>query len=110
MPVRTMSSEQARTQWRTLLDLASQSGVDIVIERHGVATAAIISYETYQAIQPALAEMRVGLSGQQRGQKMAAVLEQLAHLPERLSIRDPVAWQIRERKDRALPDRDMNDY
>ena len=49
-----MSSEQARTEWRRLLDLASQGNVDIVIERHGKATAAVISYETYQALQPAL--------------------------------------------------------
>ena len=62
MALRTMSSEQARTQWRTLLDLASREGVDIVIERHGKATAAVISYETYQALQPALTEMRSSAS------------------------------------------------
>jgi PHD/YefM family antitoxin component YafN of YafNO toxin-antitoxin module len=45
---------------RTLLDLASQGGIDIVIERHGKATAALISYETYQALQPALTEIRTG--------------------------------------------------
>jgi PHD/YefM family antitoxin component YafN of YafNO toxin-antitoxin module len=106
MTLRTMSSEQARTEWRTLLDLASEVGVDVVIERHGKATAAIISYETYRAIQPALAELRTNASVRQRGQKMAAVLEQLAQLPERTAIADPVAWQIRQREDRTLPDRD----
>ena len=42
MTVRTMSSEQARTEWRTLLDLASQGGVDVVIEQHGKAAAAVL--------------------------------------------------------------------
>ena len=106
MALRTMSSEQARTEWRTLLDLASQGGVDIVIERHGKATAAVISYETYQALQPALTEIRTGASAQQRGQQMATVLEKLAQLPERTPIADPVIWQIQQRQDRALPGRD----
>ena len=106
MTLRTVSSEQARTEWRALLDLASQGGVDIVIERHGKATAAVISYETYQALQPALAELRTGASAQQRGQSTAAVLEKLAQLPERTRIADPTAWQIQQRVDRPLPGRD----
>jgi PHD/YefM family antitoxin component YafN of YafNO toxin-antitoxin module len=106
MTLRTMSSERARTEWRKLLDLASQGGVDIVIERHGKATAAVISYETYQALQPALSEIRTDASAQQRGQQMATVLEKLAQLPERSTIADPVMWQIQQRQDRALPGRD----
>jgi PHD/YefM family antitoxin component YafN of YafNO toxin-antitoxin module len=106
MTLRTMSSERARTEWRKLLDLASQGGVDIVIERHGKATAAVISYETYQALQPALSEIRTDASAQQRGQQMATVLEKLAQLPERSTIADPVMWQIQQRQDRALPRRD----
>ena len=107
MTLHTISSEQARTRWRTLLDLASQEGVDVVIERHGKATAAVISYETYQAIQPALAEWRASTSARQRGQQMAAVLNELAQLPERTLIADPVAWQREQRQDRALPGRDI---
>jgi len=106
MTLQTISSEQARTRWRTLLDLASQEDVDIVIERHGKATAVVISYEIYQAIQPALAETRANVSAKQRGQKMAAVLEELAQLPESSPIQDPVAWQREQRRDRALPGRE----
>jgi prevent-host-death family protein len=106
MKRRTMSSEHARTEWRALLDLASQGGVDIVIERHGKATAAVISYEMYQALQPALADLRAGASARRRGQEMAAVLEELAQLPERTMMADATAWQSQERHDRALPGRD----
>jgi PHD/YefM family antitoxin component YafN of YafNO toxin-antitoxin module len=106
MTLRTMSSEQARTEWRRLLDLASQGDVDIIIKRHGKATAAVISYETYQALQPALIEFRTDASAQQRGQQMANLLEKLAQLPRRTAIADPVMWQIQQREDRALPGRD----
>ena len=106
MTRRTMSSEQARTDWRTLLDLASHGGIDIVIERHGKAMAAVISYEAYQALQPALAELRAGASAQERGRRIAAVLEKLAQLQERTMIADPSAWQREQRQDRSLPGRD----
>ncbi|MCL7455120.1 MAG: type II toxin-antitoxin system Phd/YefM family antitoxin [Anaerolineae bacterium] len=106
MTLRTISSEQARTEWRTLLDLASQGGVDIVIERHGKATAAVISYETYRALQPALAELRTGISTQQQAQRLAAILEKLAQLQERTTVVDPSAWQRQQRQDRSLTGRD----
>ena len=92
MTVRPMSSEQARTEWRALLDLASQGGVDVVIERHGKATAAVISYETFRTIKTALAEIRSGAPAQLQGQHMASVLEQLAQLPDRTAVADPVLW------------------
>jgi prevent-host-death family protein len=105
MTLRTVSSEQARVEWRTILDLASQGEVDIVIERHGKATAAVISYEMYQALQPVLSEIRSGAWAQQRGKQMAAVLEQLAQLQPRSEIAEPTAWQSEQRRDRALPGR-----
>jgi prevent-host-death family protein len=106
MTIRKMSSEQARTEWRTLLDLASQGSVDIVIERHGKPTAAVINYETYRSIQSALAEARSGVPAKQRGKRMASLLEQLAKLPEPTEISDPLAWQTGQRQDRPLPGRD----
>ena len=106
MTLRTMSSEQARTEWRNLLDLASQGDIDIVIERHGKATAAVISYETYRAIQATLAEIRASASAQERGQQMATVLQELAESPEPVAIADALDWQIRERRERALPGRE----
>ena len=106
MKVRTMSSEQARTKWRALLDTASQEDVDIVIERHGKATVAVIGYETYLALKSALAELRLETPAKQKGQQMAQLLEQLAQLPERTSIPDPLRWQIEQRQDHPLPGRD----
>jgi prevent-host-death family protein len=106
MTLHTMSSEQARTQWRTLLDLASQDEVDVVIERHGKATAAVIGYKTYQAIQSTLEEIRASASTQKRGLQMAAALEELAELPEPIDIKDAVVWQVETRQDRALIGRD----
>jgi prevent-host-death family protein len=105
MNIRIMNSEQARTNWRTLLDLASQEDTDVVIERHGKPTAAVIGYETYQALQSVLEAMRTqGI--QSRGQRMANMLEQLADLPAFTDISDPVSWQRAERTERPLPHRD----
>ena len=106
MNVQKMSSEQARTEWRRLLDLASQEDVDVVIERHGKAIATVISYQAYRAIQSTLAEIRSGGAAKQRGLQMADILEQLAHLPERRKISHPLKWQIEERQDRPLPGRE----
>jgi prevent-host-death family protein len=106
MTLRTMSSEQARTEWRNLLDLASRGDTDIVIERHGKATAAVIGYETYRAIQGTLAELRASASAQERGRQMAAILQELAELPESIAIEDAVEWQIEQRRDRCLPGRE----
>lgn len=105
MNVRIMNSEQARTQWRTLLDLASLEETDVVIERHGKPTAAVIGYETYQALQSVLEAMRTA-DLQSRGQRMAAVLEQLANLPAFADVEDAVSWQREQRADRSLPQRD----
>ena len=108
MTTRTMSSEKARIAWRTLLDLASLGNTDVVIERHGVPTAVLISYETYQQIKPALKDVREGLAAAQRGKRMASLLEEISRLPERSQIKDPVAWQIRQRQERYLADRDKD--
>jgi prevent-host-death family protein len=101
-----MSSEQARTKWRNLLDLASRGGVDVVIERHGKATAAVISYEEYVAIRSALSRLRAGAPARRRGQQMATILDRLAQMPERQHISDPVAWQQKQREERPLAGRD----
>jgi prevent-host-death family protein len=58
MPTQIMKSEEARTHWRDLLDMASAGDTDIVIERHGKPTAAVVSYERYAEVQAILEELR----------------------------------------------------
>lgn len=42
----------------------------------------------------------------QQGQKMAAILEQLAAIHALHDITDPVTWERETRQDRSLPDRE----
>lgn len=108
MSTRTISSEKARTEWRALLDDASKGEADVVIERHGKPTAVVISYATYEALRPALAELRTGSPASHRGQRMADALAQLAQAPERMAVPDPIAWQREQRRERTQPGRDCS--
>jgi prevent-host-death family protein len=58
MSVQVMKSDEARTHWRDLLDLASVGEVDIVIERHGKPTATVVNYEQYLQAKEILEELR----------------------------------------------------
>jgi prevent-host-death family protein len=58
MTVQTFTSDHARSNWRDLLDLAATGETDVVIERHGKPTAALIGFEAYQAMQVLLDELR----------------------------------------------------
>ena len=53
----TLPSDKARAKWRDVLDSAGR-GEDIVVERYGKPTVAIIAYDDYLAIQETLADMR----------------------------------------------------
>lgn len=57
MSTKVMSSDRARTHWREVLDNAS-SGEDVVIERYGKRTAAVIAYEDFEALQEELEDLR----------------------------------------------------
>jgi PHD/YefM family antitoxin component YafN of YafNO toxin-antitoxin module len=58
MSVQVMKSEEARINWRDVLDLTSAGNTDVVIERYGKPTSAVISYAHYQVIQSLLDEIR----------------------------------------------------
>lgn len=45
------------------------------------------------------------IEGESQGQRMAAALEQLAQLPSRTTIADPVTWERQMRQERTLPGR-----
>ena len=51
MTLKTLSSEEARTNLRDVMDEVMTGESEIVIERHGKPTVAVISYREYVRIQ-----------------------------------------------------------
>lgn len=51
MTVKIVSSEDARTHLRDVLDEVNAGEAEVVIERHGKPTVAVISYKEYQRVQ-----------------------------------------------------------
>ncbi|MDQ3248169.1 MAG: type II toxin-antitoxin system Phd/YefM family antitoxin [Chloroflexota bacterium] len=62
MPVKTLSSEDARTHLRDVMDEVTRGEAEIVIERHGKPTVVVISYKEYQRIQHERAKRRAKLA------------------------------------------------
>ena len=58
MPLQTLSTHQARSKWRDLVDAAHAGQADIVIARYGKPMAVLIPYEDYQALAEELEELR----------------------------------------------------
>ena len=58
MPARTMSSDEARSNWRRLLESALTGDNDTVIERYGQPIAALIPYADYIAVLETLEDLR----------------------------------------------------
>lgn len=58
MPITTIGSREARQKWRDLLDEVYAGATDIVVERNGKPTAALIPYEDYLAVAEALDNLR----------------------------------------------------
>ena len=60
MPVMVWDSNRARKQWRDILDTTASGDVDVVVERYGKPTVAVIAYDDYMAIQDYLDDLRAG--------------------------------------------------
>lgn len=58
MTITTIQSRQARTQWRSLLDVVQAGDADVMIVRNGKAVAVLIPVEDYQGLQEALDDLR----------------------------------------------------
>ncbi len=58
MTIQTLDSNQARLQWRAVLDTARAGQVDTVIERYGEPTAVVIPYPDYAELLEDLADLR----------------------------------------------------
>lgn len=57
MAVKVYSSDKARAKWRDVLDTAV-TGQDIVIERYGKPTVAVIAYEDFVELNELLQDLR----------------------------------------------------
>jgi prevent-host-death family protein len=57
MSAQILDSNQARLKWRDVLDAAG-AGDDVIVERYGKPTAAVIPYEDYQAVLEELDDLR----------------------------------------------------
>lgn len=55
--VKVLSSDEARTHWRDIMDV-SLGGGDVVVERYGRPVVAVIPYEDYEALVDALDDLR----------------------------------------------------
>lgn len=53
-----ISSREARTKWRTVLDTVDRGAADVVIERYGKPIATLIPYADYEALSEYLEELR----------------------------------------------------
>jgi prevent-host-death family protein len=58
MAVEKVSSREARSNWRDLLDKIMTRTTDIVIERNGQLIAALIPIEDYEALKEELEHLR----------------------------------------------------
>jgi prevent-host-death family protein len=57
MPSRVLSSDEARTRWRHIMDAAT-AGEDVVVERYGKPTVAVIPYADYLELLDQLEDLR----------------------------------------------------
>jgi prevent-host-death family protein len=58
MTILTIDSNQARANWRDLLDAAVTEDTDVIITRYNKPVVAVVSYEDYVAMQVELQRHR----------------------------------------------------
>ncbi|HML21313.1 MAG TPA: type II toxin-antitoxin system Phd/YefM family antitoxin [Aggregatilinea sp.] len=58
MTTETISSRDARSKWRDVLDKVFSRTADVVIERNGQPVAVLIPVEDYEALQGELDDLR----------------------------------------------------
>ena len=59
MVAKTISSKEARSRWRDLLDAVSGRKEAVVISRNKKPIVAMIPFEDYEALQEQIEEMRI---------------------------------------------------
>jgi prevent-host-death family protein len=58
MGIKTVDSNEARNNWRAMLDMALSQEVDVVITRYNKPVVTILDYEDYLSIREELAKKR----------------------------------------------------
>jgi len=48
---KTLSSNEAKQQWGSVMSAVSNDGAEVIIESHGKPKAVVISYDEYQGLQ-----------------------------------------------------------
>jgi prevent-host-death family protein len=71
MGVKTVDSNQARNNWREMLDTALSQEVDVVITRYNKPVVTILDYEDYLSIREELAKKRALRQAQRQLQEEA---------------------------------------
>lgn len=96
MSIKTIDSNQARNNWRELIDMTQNTNVDVVITRYNKPVATLLDYEDYLSIREELAKQRT-LRQDQRQHQEEALTTMLAS--ERILAREwntpeeDAAWQ-----------------
>jgi len=71
MTVQTLDSNQARNNWREMLDTVLMKDVDVVITRYNKPLVTVVAYEDYLAVQDELIRQRTERKARQQIQNEA---------------------------------------
>jgi prevent-host-death family protein len=76
MAVKTVDSNQARNNWREMLDAVMAQDVDVVVTRYNKPVVTMVSYEDYLSVQDELVKRRAERKTQQQieGETLATML------------------------------------
>lgn len=76
MTVRTLDSNQARNNWREMLDAVLSDDTDIVITRYDKPLVTVVAYEDYLAVRDELKKQRAARRARQRlhGEALATMI------------------------------------
>jgi len=76
MAVRILDSNQARNNWREMLDTVLSNDTDVVITRYDKPLVTVVAYEDYLAVQNELMKQRAARKARQRqqGEALATML------------------------------------
>lgn len=61
MSTQMMTSREIRSNWSDVQRLAERGNTDVIAERNGKPTVAMIGYNLYEVIQPLLDEIRAAM-------------------------------------------------